>query len=354
MKIRRLIPAMLLVLAALGTHAGTLADSPASPGTPASAGDYDSYLFVYFPSNSDENLYYALSRDGFNYTALNGGRPVMNSDTVAIKKGIRDPHILRAPDGNFYMVTTDMKSAEGWDSNRGMVLYKSRDLVNWSHSTVHFPDRFPEWQRVTRVWAPETIWDPDYINTDGTRGRLLVYYSLLTDDGKCPYDKVWYSYANDDFTDLLTDPVYFYDRGSATIDCDIVWDEASQLYHMFFKNEDLGGICKVTSPTLLPRDGQPDGSQWSAPSGNKQCTGEAVEGAGLFRLIDSGTWILMYDCYMNGHYQFCASDDLDHFTLKAQTATSGAFTPRHGTVIPLTRRETRRLLQAFPPATPLP
>lgn len=316
--------------------------------------DYDSYLFVYFPSNSNENLYYALGTDGYKYTALNNGKCVMASDTVAIKKGIRDPHILRGEDGYFYMVATDMKSAEGWSSNRGMVLYKSKDLVNWQHSTVHFPDRFSEWKNVTRVWAPEVIWDPDYRNTDGSKGRYMIYYSLLTNDCKCPYDKVYYSYANDDFTDLLTEPEYFYDRGSATIDCDIVFNEADGLYHMFFKNEGSGGICKVTAKTLTPAEGQPAGSQWSKPSGMMQQTSEAVEGAGVFRLINSDTWVLMYDCYMNGHYQFCTSDDLENFRLKAQTATSGAFTPRHGTVIPLHPEETALLLATYPAEMPSP
>ncbi|MDE5883381.1 MAG: hypothetical protein K2H60_16795, partial [Muribaculaceae bacterium] len=32
--------------------------------------NYDSYLFVYFPSNQDENLYYAIGTDGFNFTPL--------------------------------------------------------------------------------------------------------------------------------------------------------------------------------------------------------------------------------------------------------------------------------------------
>lgn len=309
---------------------------------------YVGYLFVYFPSNDDENLYYAVSRDGFNYTPLNGGQPVMSSDTVALKKGIRDPHILRGEDGSFYMVATDMKSAEGWASNRGMVLYKSDDLVNWTHSTVHIPDRFPEWKNVTRVWAPEVIWDPDYVNTDGSKGRYLIFFSMLTDDGKCEYDKIYYCYANDDFTDLMTDPVYFYDRGSATIDGDIAYDERTGLYHLVYKNEGQGGICQVTSPRLTAEPGKAPGSQWSAPSGTLQQTDVPVEGAGMFRLIDSDKWILMYDCYTSGYYQFCSTDDLENFKLEAQTETKGAFTPRHGTVIPVTARELARITKAFP------
>jgi len=310
---------------------------------------YSNYLFVYFPANNNENIYYALSNDGYNYTPMNKGNRVVASDTVSIKKGLRDPHILRAPDGWFYMVNTDMKSAEGWASNRGMVLMKSKDLINWKHSTVHFPDRFKGtyFANVTRVWAPETIWDNDYQNKDGSKGRLMVYFSILTNDGEVPYDKVFYAYANDDFTDLLDEPTYFYDRGSATIDMDIVYNPVDELYHAFYKNEGEGGICKVTSYSLLPTKGGP-GSQWSKPSGTLQQTKEAVEGAGVFKLINQNSWILMYDCYMDGHYQFTSSSDLSTFKFVQDTKTSGAFTPRHGTIIPITASETAALMKAFP------
>ena len=76
-----------------------------------------------------------------------------------------------------------------------------------------------------------------------------------------------------------------------------------------------------------------------------QDTNEAVEGAGVFRLFD-GTWVLMYDCYMNGHYQFCKSTDLKAFKQVQNTATKGLFTPRHGTVIAITAEE-EALLKAW-------
>ena len=311
---------------------------------------YTSYIFAYFPNNSDENLYLAHSLNGFDFTPLNNGQRVMSSDTVAIKKGIRDPHILRGVDGNtFYMVATDMRCAEGWDSNRGIVMYKSTDLVHWQHATVHFPTRFPEkWSRVTRVWAPEVIWNPDYVNADGSKGRYMVYFSLLTNDGTCKYDKVFYCHANDDFTDLIEEPIFLYDRGSATIDADIVYDDCDRLYHMIYKNEGSGGICHVMAKTLTAAPGEAPGSQWGKPSGTIQQTNEAVEGGGLFRLINSNQWVVMYDCYANGHYQFCTTDDWKTYTFKQNTYTSGAFTPRHGTVLPLTTTEARRLLAAFP------
>ena len=295
---------------------------------------YTKYLFVYFPDNSNENIYYALSDNGFDYTPMNYGQRILAADSVSVKGGLRDPHILRAHDGWFYMVATDMRSAEGWSSNRGMVLMKSRDLVHWQHSTVHFPTKYEgtNFANVDRVWAPETIYDP-------AAGKYMVYYSLRSTDGTIPYDKVYYNYVNEDFTDLEGEPTYFYDRGSATIDMDIVYNEKDGLYHAFYKNEGSGGICKVTASSLTPAEGEAEGSQWSTPSGTLQQTTVAVEGAGVFQLIDSDTWVLMYDCYSNGYYQFCTSTDLTTFTFRQNTYTSGAFTPRHGTVIPLTDAE---------------
>jgi hypothetical protein len=308
------------------------------------AQNYTKYLFAYFPSNDNENIYYALStrESPFDFTPMNNGQMVVSADTIALKKGVRDPHVLRGEDGWFYMVNTDMRCAEGWASNRGIVLMRSRDLVNWQHSTVHFPEKYAgtHFANVTRVWAPETIWDP-------VAKKYMVYFSLLTNDGTIPYDKVYYCYANDDFTDLIGEPTYFYDRGSATIDMDIVFNEKDGLYHAFYKNEGSGGICKVTAASLTPAPGQAPGSQWSAPSGTLQQTRVAVEGAGVWRLIDSDTWILMYDCYGSGYYQFCESQDLTHFKLKAQTNTSGMFTPRHGTVLPVTDAEVATIEKAL-------
>lgn len=304
--------------------------------------DKVAYLFSYFTGNApaEEQIHFAISYDGLHYTALNDGKPVINSADIALKKSVRDPHILRGEDGNtFYMVVTDMRSSQGWSSNRGMVLLKSTDLINWTSSAIHFPDKWPEqWGNVTRVWAPQTVYDPD-------AGKYLVYFSLLTSDGKVPYDKVYYCYANEDFTDLEGEPQYFYDRGSATIDGDIIYNEADGLFHMFFKNEGIGGISKVTANKLTPDNGEPAGSQWSEPFDGMDQTDEAVEGSGVFRLINTDNWILMYDCYGAGHYQFCESSDLENFEFVQDNYSMDA---RHGTTIAITQEELKRLIEAFP------
>lgn len=161
------------------------------------------YLFVYFTGNAPEKeqICYAVSDDGFNYTPLNDGQPIIGSDTIARSKGVRDPHILRGADGWFRMTVTDMRCRLGWSSNRGVVLMRSRDLVHWEHHTVHFPERFAgtHFANVTRVWAPQTFYDEK-------AGKYMVYFSLLTEDGTIPYDRVYWCYANDDFSALEGEP----------------------------------------------------------------------------------------------------------------------------------------------------
>ena len=120
--------------------------TPKAIGAANTSNDKVAYLFTYFTGNdpAQEQICYALSDDGYNFEPLNGGHPVISSDTIALTQCVRDPHILRCEDGKtFYMVITDMKSSLGWASNRGMVLMKSTDLINWQHSTVNFPTKYP-------------------------------------------------------------------------------------------------------------------------------------------------------------------------------------------------------------------
>jgi len=320
----------LTALVVKGAEADSVAFTVSVPEAPA----YSAYLFAYFTGNSQsqEQIRFALSTDGFNYTPLNNGAPIISSDTIALKKAVRDPHILRGEDGRFYMVVTDMKSSEGWSSNDGLVLLRSDDLIHWTHSAIDFPDTWPsrfDRQALTQVWAPQTIWDPE-------EQKYMVYYSI-GERGR--HYIIYYSYANADFT-ALSEPQVLYDHGANTIDADIVRADDG-MYHMFFKTEGEGnGIQQATATSLH--------GPWTAERRYLQQTNVAVEGSGVFRLIGSDEWVLMYDCYTSGHYQFCTSRDLHDFRFVCNTQTTGAFTPRHGTVIAVTPDEAARLIAAWP------
>ena len=339
----------LIALAALCADPSAVAKAPKE--TPQQK--MDCYLFAYFTGNApeEEQICFALSEDGYNYTLLNDGEPIISSDSLARKKCVRDPHILRGHDGKtFYMVVTDMRSWDGWSSNDGLVLMKSTDLIHWTHSAIDFPDTWPhlfDREALTQVWAPQTIYD-------AKAKKYMVYYSIgwngetqkaaresktTKDDTKTHY-VIYYSYANEDFTEL-SEPKVLYDHGANTIDADIVFNEADGLYHMFFKTEGEGnGIQQATAKKLR--------GKWTPERKYLQQTNVAVEGSGVFKLIGSDEWILMYDCYGSGYYEFCKSKDLHNFEKIAQTKTRGVFTPRHGTTMTITREEADRLRRQWP------
>ena len=298
------------------------------------------FLFAYFNDNTTEGqqVCYAVSDDGVHFTPLNDGRPVIASDTISRSGGVRDPHILRGAGGWFYQVLTDMDMSKGKWTCRGIVMLRSRDLVHWQHHTVHFPERYAgkPFAAADAVWAPQTIYDP-------SAGKLMVYFSLHSaQDGPFPQDAVFYAYANGDFSDLEGDPQPLFKYRHPTIDTDIVQDEQG-LYHLFFNT--WGGPDGLQRRQYEFRDLH-DQSSWTLVDGHQQPTSLASEGSTCYQLLD-GTWMLSYDCYKDGVYQFCRTGDFRHYELVNETKTEGNYTPRHGSIIQITEEEYLRLKEAY-------
>lgn len=302
----------------------------------------DAYLFAYFEGGGDrdlhEHLRFALSEDGFNWKALNHNSPIINSDTISQSGGIRDPHILRSPDGkSFLMVATDMSAARhGWVENPGIVMMKSDDLINWTHSTVNLRKDFPKkFGDAYWVWAPQTIYDPD-------AKKYMIYFTLRRDDP----DKglvTYYAYANKDFTGFESGPKVLFRAKYGCIDNDIV-KGPDGLWHMFYKGntkdengkEIKNGIQYATAKKL--KGPWKESHRYVDAYAGKT----PVEGSGIFKLNDSDDYVLMYDLYTSGKYEYQTSKDLVNFSETPQSFTKDFF-PRHGTVMPITRDEYDRL-----------
>lgn len=295
--------------------------------------DYVAYLFSYFTGNAvpQEQVHYAVSNDGYNYMALNGNQPVISSKDISSTGGVRDPHILRRHDGQgFYMVVTDMTSSKGWESNRAMVLLKSENLSDWTSSIINIQERYPDQEDLLRVWAPQTVFDEK-------ANKYMVYWSMKHGDGA---DIIYYAYANEDFTDLEGEPqpLFIPQNRKSCIDGDIIYKDGT--YHLFYKTEgDGNGLKKATTTDLTA-------GTWDEQPDYKQQTTEAVEGSSIFKLTNTDTYILMYDVYMKGTYQFCESDDLDQFHAIDQQISMD-FHPRHGSIIPITKKELQHLLATY-------
>ncbi|MFB6343701.1 family 43 glycosylhydrolase [Saccharicrinis sp. FJH62] len=302
---------------------------------------FDGYLFAYFEGSGErqeqEQLRFAVSENGINWVALNNNRPIIPSAEISQTGGIRDPYILRKADNSgFYMVATDMNVAKsGWGSNPGIVLMKSDSLLEWTSSIIDLAKLYPEkFGNVQWVWAPQTIYD-------AKAKKYLVYFTVkFKDDDKLDF---YSAYANRDFTVFEKEPQLMFSPKFGGIDGDIINMDGK--YHFFFRGytkdangvEIKNGIKQATSKSLK--------GPWKE---GFKCldayadTSVVVEGSSVFKLNNSDEYILMYDLYANGRYEFQRSSDLFNFTEDPESFTKN-FNPRHGSVIGITKDEARRL-----------
>lgn len=318
--------------------------------------DLAAYLLVYH-QDEDHGLHAAISRDGYTFTALNGGKPIIAGDTIAEQKGIRDPHIYRGPDGGFYLAMTDLHiyaqregyretewerdgQAYGWGNNRGLVLMKSFDLIHWTRANLRFDHLSKEFAEVGCVWAPETVYDPD-------SGRMMIYFTMRF--GNEP-NRLYYAYVDNDFTRLESTPQLLFEyptAGVSAIDGDItpVWNprKGAWEYHLcYVAHEGEGGIKHAVSDRI--NGGYRFNPRW-VDFEPKIC-----EAPNVWKRIGEEKWVLMYDVYsiQPHNFGFAETTDFVHFEhlgrfnegkMKATNFSS----PKHGAVIRLTQEEADRL-----------
>ena len=312
--------------------------------------DMSAYLMV-FHKDETHGLYMALSLDGYRFTALNNGKPVMAGDTIATQKGIRDPHIFRGPDGGFYLAMTDMhvfakrdglRDTEwerdgkqyGWGNNRGLVLMKSWDLINWKRTNIRFDTLSAALNEIGCVWAPETIYDEK-------KGKLMIYFTMRF---KNEANKLYYVYVNDDFDKIETLPQQLFqypDPKVSAIDADIT--KVGDTYRMFYVAHDGQAGIKQTVSDKVNSDYQFD-ARWYDPE-KVSC-----EAPHIFKRIGENKWVLMYDIYGLQPHNFGFSEtsdfvnftDLGHFN-EGVMNTTNFVSPKHGAIIHLTKDEAMKL-----------
>ena len=339
MKMKITFSSLLLAALAWGTPLQVSAAKKA-----ATNNKYAGYLFAYFEGsgNQQEHLRFAISEDAKNWYALNDNQPVIASDSISTSGGIRDPHILRGEDGCYYIVATDMNTVKnGWKDNPGIVLMKSKDLVNWTHSKIVLKEDYKEhFSDAYWVWAPQTIYDKK-------AKKYMIYFTLQrTGDGRKSL-VTYYAYANKDFTGFESEPKVLFNAKYGCIDNDII--ERNGVYHMFYKGniknaegkEIQNGIQQATAKNLKG-PWKEDFKFIDAYADSK--TG--VEGSGVFKLNDKNEYVLMYDLYGSGRYEYQTSKYLNTFSTKPESFRKDFF-PRHGTVCSVTKDEMERLQQKW-------
>jgi hypothetical protein len=312
--------------------------------------DMGAYLFVFF-TDPTHSLFFATSHDGYSFTAVNSGKPVISGDTIASQKGIRDPHIYRGPDGAFYMAMTDLhlfgkakgyRSTEwerdekefGWGNNRGFVLMKSFDLIHWTRRNVYLDKLFPN-LHVGCAWAPETIYDP-------VQKKLMLYFTMRLGNGKT---KLYYAYTDADFTTLTTEPKILFEYPNPNIqilDADITALPDGRFCLMYVAQESPGGIRVAFSKQI--NSGYKYEDRWADAEPG------ACEAPNVWKRIGEKKWVLMYDVFSIQPHNFGFTEtsdfvslkDLGHFNQGPMKATN-FISPKHGAIIQITKDEANKL-----------
>lgn len=300
--------------------------------------DY-AYLFAYFTNNSadQERLFYGVSLDGYNFKALNGGKSVLTS---TLGTGcIRDPFIMKGEDGYYYIIATDMRSSLGWSSNYATVVYKTPDLINIVDKEWINYRNFPLSSNCTRAWAPQAIWCPE-------KDAYMVYITMEMPDDD--YNTVMFRHYATDLCDAstYTDLELMLDQPegmTSAIDGDIIYDKYHDEYIMYFNGKQL-----ATSKTLS--------GQWShtgkeLPMYTEGGVSMSVEGSNIWKIIDEDKWVIAADGtpFNGGCYALVETTDFENYTQlwEHNGDYSFDFTPRHGYVIPISKREYDNLISSY-------
>lgn len=328
---------------------------------------YEGYAFSYFTGNSiaGEKIYFAASRgnDALTWDELNGGQPVLESTMGEM--GLRDPFLIRSPEGDrFFLIATDLSIGRNgdWDrsqrtGSRYLEVWESTDLKNWSeqrHVLVSPPT-------AGNTWAPEAYWDED-LQQYVVFWASKLYAESDTNHTGSTYNRMLYATTRDFVT--FSEAKIWQDRGESRIDSTVIRDNGH--YYRFTKDEGGGGtgcsdIIQETADELTAVD-LPGNPAWTMQD---SCIGRdagtsAVEGPTVFRANEGDTsgnaFYLFVDEYGGRGYIPLGTDDLADPDWKVATGYDLPASPRHGTVIPVTKAELDSLREGIvvpEPVTPV-
>ena len=267
----------------------------------------DIYVSTSFHEPATEGLRFIYSRDGIRWDSIQG---VFLTPQVGKQQVMRDPSIVRGPDGTYHLVWTS-----SWRGDRGFGYSSSRDLIHWSEQRF-----IPTGMDTTTVntWAPELFYD------DEKRQFLVIWASCVP--GKFPdYQEEHlnnhrlYYMTTKDFK-RFSEARLFYDPDYSDIDATLV-KRAKNDYVMVVKDNSRPmrniKVAFARSPY----------GPWSASS--EPFTEQFTEGPSTAKVGD--WWYIYYDSYRHGIYGAHRTKDFIHF--QDQTgAVSFPVGHKHGTV----------------------
>lgn len=216
-------------------------ETAVAPRNAAGTPETTDYLFAYFPytktGGRDERIYFGISEDGLNFTALNNEQFILESRLGT--HGLRDPFIIRSHEGDkFFLIATDLTVAgleqdgtkypgQSWDTNQvsgsqSIMIWESDDLVNWSEQRM----RKVAVDTAGCTWAPEAYWDDEL-------GEYVVFWASRVSDDNHEKQRLYYA-TTPDF-DTFSEAKVWIDAEGDVIDSTVI--KAGEYYYRYTKNE---------------------------------------------------------------------------------------------------------------------
>jgi hypothetical protein len=289
----------------------------------AQAAAGDNYLFAYFKDSGKSGVFYALSKDGYQWHTVKNGEAMLKPEKA--DELMRDPHIAKGPDGEYHMVWT-------WDWKKTTLGHAhSKDLVHWSeHQEIPIMTNI---SGVKNVWAPEIYWDKQ------KKHWLIIWSSTV--EGRFPEtagqvisggNHRIYSTTTADFT-IFSDPKVFSDPGYPVIDGTIL--QVGAKFRLLFKDERDTPVKK----TILFATGPSLEGPWTGIS--EPFTESWAEGPSAIKI--DGVYLVYYDRYRKPQqYRAIATRDWKKWedVTNLMILPSGA---RHGAFIKITSEDAKAI-----------
>lgn len=199
------------------------------------------YLFVHFREKitvDGEQVYFSVSKDGYNWEMLNSGKPVLTSSMST--GGCRDIEIARLKEGGFVIITTDECIAKRYDENynidwsvvnrtgsHGFCMWKSDDLINFSEQSIINIGR----DDFGCMWAPEIFYDE-------LEDEYLIHWGSTVAQDNYSHMSIYYSVTKD--FKSFSKPKLFFTKSAEILDTHIT--KIDGIYHLFYKHAEHPGV----------------------------------------------------------------------------------------------------------------
>ena len=254
----------------------------------SAGGSAEAYLFTYFTGNGESGLHLAWSEDGSTWRSVAGGRSLLKSTLGRKEQLMRDPAVVRGPDGVYHLVWTT-----GWNE-AGIGYANTRDFVTFSE-----PREIPVMAHkpaVRNCWAPEIVYDE-------ATGEFVIFWAS-TIPGAFPetagssedaYNHRMYATTTRDF-EVFTPTRLFYEPGFSVIDAAFLRAADGSL-HWIVKDETVNPPRKHLRLAAAESVQGPFG-ELGAPFTPQGLWVEGPSG----RELPGGAWLVYFDAYTARRY----------------------------------------------------